>query len=89
MAVAAARTETVPWGMLTPEQAQADVDALMASPPPTPGSQVVSDSPMSDDDDNFEPTNVPVLTGKGSEGSSSIEKASTDIEKTTPAAATD
>ncbi|KAK1944242.1 hypothetical protein P3T76_004154 [Phytophthora citrophthora] len=66
--VAAARAEDPLWYMLTPEQAKADIDALMASPPPTPGSSVVSDTPMSDDNDvdDFEPKK--------------IQKASTDIE---------
>ncbi|KAG6623875.1 uncharacterized protein IUM83_02079 [Phytophthora cinnamomi] len=68
---------------LTPEQAKADVDALMASPPLTPGSPVVSDTPMSDDDDvaDFEPTIVPVLAGKVSEAFGNIEVAAKPLKR--------
>ncbi|GMF37175.1 unnamed protein product [Phytophthora fragariaefolia] len=54
---------------LTPEQAKADEDDLVGSPPP--GSPVVSDSEMSDDDDvdDFDPTGVQALVGKVSEAS--------------------
>uniref|UniRef100_H3H7D4 Uncharacterized protein n=1 Tax=Phytophthora ramorum TaxID=164328 RepID=H3H7D4_PHYRM len=75
---------------LTPEQAKADEDALMLSPPPTPGSPVVSDTPLSDDDDvdEFATGHLSALAGKMTEASSSIAKASANIEKTTQGAAT-
>uniref|UniRef100_H3GGA0 Uncharacterized protein n=1 Tax=Phytophthora ramorum TaxID=164328 RepID=H3GGA0_PHYRM len=75
---------------LLPEQAKADEDALMLSPPPTPGSPVVSDTPLSDDDDvdEFATGHLLVLAGKVTEASSSIAKASANIEKTTQGAAT-
>ncbi|KAG6613416.1 uncharacterized protein IUM83_04510 [Phytophthora cinnamomi] len=76
---------------LRPEQAKADVDALMASPPLTPGSPVVSDTPTSDDDDvaDVEPTIVPALAGKVSEASGNIEVAAKAIEEALQAAVMD
>ncbi|KAE9194328.1 hypothetical protein PF004_g20755 [Phytophthora fragariae] len=70
---------------LTPEQAKADVDALMGSPPP--GSPVVSDTEMSDDDDvdDFDPANVQALAGKVSEASGKIEAGAKAIEETVAA----
>ncbi|GMF48154.1 unnamed protein product [Phytophthora fragariaefolia] len=67
---------------LTSEQAKADEDELMGSP--APGSPVVSDSEMSDDDnvDDFDPKGVQALAGKVSEASGKIEAGSKAIEET-------
>ncbi|GMF21560.1 unnamed protein product [Phytophthora fragariaefolia] len=82
--VQAARAKSGPLNTeaLTPEQAKADEDELMGSPPP--GSPVVSDSEMSDDDDvdDFDPTGVQALAGKVSEASGKIEAGSKAIEET-------
>ncbi|KAJ8574496.1 hypothetical protein ON010_g4715 [Phytophthora cinnamomi] len=68
---------------LTPEQAKADVDALMAVSPLTPHSPVVSNTSMSGDDDveDVEPSVVPALAGKVSEASGNIEVAAKAIEE--------
>ncbi|KAG6623665.1 uncharacterized protein IUM83_01806 [Phytophthora cinnamomi] len=76
---------------LTPEQAKADVDALMAVSPLTPHSPVVSNTSMSGDDDveDVESSVVPALAGKVSEASGNIEVAAKAIEEAIQAAVMD